>query len=87
MKSNLKRFFKITTITSYIKITSKIQEKGPFVESLKGKVISNSSFTLSNFLYTARNLEKTANIWNFLVLSLCTNLKSCMYSSESQNTI
>ena len=30
---------------------------GP-LESLKGKVISNSSFTLSNFLCVARNLEK-----------------------------
>ena len=28
------------------------------MESLKGKVISNFSFTLSNFLCVARNLEK-----------------------------
>ena len=33
---------------------------GP-LESLKGKVISNSSFTLSNFLCVARNLEKKTN--------------------------
>ena len=57
MKSNLKLFLKITTITSYLKITSKIQEKG----SLKGKVSSNSSFILSNFLCVARNLEKKTN--------------------------
>ena len=54
MKSNLKWFLIITTITSYLKTTSKIQEKG----SLKSKVSSNSSFVLSNFLCIARNLEK-----------------------------
>ena len=58
MKSNLKRLFKITTITSHLKITSKIQKKGT-LENLKGKVISNPSFTLSNFLCVATNLEKT----------------------------
>ena len=57
MKSNFKWFFKITTITSYVKITWKIKKNGP-LESLKGKVISNSSFTLSNFLCVARNLGK-----------------------------
>ena len=56
MKSNLKWFFKITTITSYLKITSKIHEKSP-LESLIAKVISNSSFQLSNFLCVARNLD------------------------------
>ena len=56
MKSNLKWFFKITTIISYLKITSKILKKG-LLENLKGKVISNSSLTLSNFLCVARNLE------------------------------
>ena len=60
MKSNLKWFFKITTITSYLKITSKFKKKGP-LESLKGKVISNSSFTLRNFLCVARNLERKTN--------------------------
>ena len=41
-------------------MTSKIQEKAPSGKSqrLKGKVISNSSFMLSNFLYVAVNLEK-----------------------------
>ena len=60
MKSNLKWFFKITTIISYLKITSKFKEKGP-LESLKGKVISNSSFMPSNFLCVAINLEKKTN--------------------------
>ena len=67
MKSNLKWFFKITTITSYLKVTSKIPEKGP-LESLKGKVISNSSFTLSNFLWVARNIEKKKRKKNDLFL-------------------
>ena len=57
MKSNLKWFFKITTIASYLKLTSTIQEKGPFGKS-QSKVIYNSSFTLSNFLCIARNLER-----------------------------
>ena len=57
MKSNLKWFFKITTIISYLKITPKFKKKG-LLESDKGKVISNSSFMLSNFLCVARNLEK-----------------------------
>ena len=35
VKSNLKWFFKITTITSYLKIPSKIQEKGPSGKSQK----------------------------------------------------
>ena len=35
---------------------------GP-LESLKGKVISNSSFTLSNFLCVARNLEKQKHLF------------------------
>ena len=53
MKIKLKGFFKITTITSYLRVTSKVALFG----SLKGKVISNSSFTLTN-LCVARNLEK-----------------------------
>ena len=53
MKIKLKGFFKITTITSYLRVTSKIALFG----SLKGKVISNSSFTLTK-LCVARNLEK-----------------------------
>ena len=57
IKSNVKWFFKITTITNYLKITSKIQEKD-LLESLKGKIISSSSFKLSIVLHAARNIEK-----------------------------
>ena len=37
-------------------------KKGP-LESLKGKVISNSSFMLSKFLCVARNLLKKQNLF------------------------
>ena len=46
MKSNLKLFFIITTITSYLKITSKIQVKGPFGK-FQRKITSNSIRAIS----------------------------------------
>ena len=58
MKIKLKGFFKITTITSYLRVTSKVALFG----SLKGKVISNSSFTLTN-LCVVRNLEKKNHLF------------------------
>ena len=57
MKSNLIWFFKTTTITSYLKITSKIQEKGP-IESLKGSYLQ-FQFHIKQFPMCSQKIRKT----------------------------
>ena len=52
-----KKFIIIIIKFIYYLIASKIQEKGPS-ESLRCKVIFNSSFMPSNVLCVARNLER-----------------------------